>query len=63
MFRLICSLLVVLVCVGGYLAFNRDSGTAQAGSNDSADVSMSQPSAPAAPASPDDNAMKDLKVN
>jgi hypothetical protein len=49
MYRLIASLLVVLVCAGGYSAFGRDSGTAQTGS----DAAQSQ-SAPAAAAPSDD---------
>jgi hypothetical protein len=49
MYRLIASLLVVLVCAGGYPAFGRDSGTAQTGS----DAAQSQ-SAPAAAAPSDD---------
>jgi hypothetical protein len=57
LFRLITSLLVVLVCVGGYFAFNRDSGSVQTGS----DTAQTQSAAPAA--SSDDNAFKDLKVN
>lgn len=59
MYRLICSLLVVLVCVGGYFAFNHDSGSAQQAS----DAVQTQTAAPAASTSSDDNNFKDLKVN
>lgn len=61
MYRLITSLLVVVVCVGGYLAFGRDSATAQAGS----DAVQTQSAAPAATPSSDDsnNEFKNLKVN
>jgi len=59
MFRLIASLLVVLVCGVGYLAF----GHTSSGSSGSSDASASQQqAAPAAP-SQDDSQFKDLKVN
>ena len=60
-FRVICSLLVVLVCAGGYFALDRTQETAPGVSDDF--TAVSQPVAPAAPSSPDDSAMKDLKVN
>lgn len=49
MYRLIASLLVVLVCIGGYLAFGRNQETAQAGS----DAVQTQSAAPAAAPSDD----------
>jgi hypothetical protein len=64
MYRLICSLLVVLVCVGGYLAFNRSSESSPAASTQATDLSGSQatPSTGLTPSS-DDDSLKNLKVN
>lgn len=59
LYRVLGSLLVVLVCVGGYLAFDRTSQPVQDGS----DASQTQTAAPAAAPSSDDNSLKDLKVN
>ena len=58
MFRLIASLLVVLVCGLGYVVF----GHSSEGSSGSSDASASQQAAPTAP-SQDDSQFKDLKVN
>lgn len=64
MYRLICSLLVVLVCVGGYLAFGRGQETAPATSTQAVDPSTS-PATPSTGLTPssDDDSLKNLKVN
>jgi hypothetical protein len=49
LYRIIGSVLVVVVCVGGYLAFGRDSASAQTGS----DAVQTQSAAPAAAPSDD----------